>query len=99
MDCRKEIMKGSMVAHRQTQHGVAKGGSGKVGKNEVGGDDPRNYRMAFPAKTGPRPCPVEGCSGQAATHTAIRVHFWHQHVQDTVVILEEGNLPHPWCPL
>ena len=26
------------------------------------------------------------------------VHFFHQHVQDNVVILEEGNLPHPWCP-
>ena len=22
----------------------------------------------------------------------------HQHVHDTVVILEEGNLPNPWCP-
>ena len=25
------------------------------------------------------------------------VHFLHQHVLDTVVILEEGNLPHPRC--
>ena len=30
--------------------------------------------------------------------TAMRVHFVHRHVQDTVVILEEGNLPHPLCP-
>ena len=29
----------------------------------------------------------------------MRVHFLHQHVRDTVIILEEGNLPHPWCPL
>ena len=28
----------------------------------------------------------------------MRVHFVHLHVQDTVVILEEGNLPHPRCP-
>ena len=27
----------------------------------------------------------------------MRVHFVHRHVQDTVVMLEEGNLPHPWC--
>ena len=26
------------------------------------------------------------------------VHFLHRHVHDTVVILEEGNLPLPWCP-
>ena len=28
----------------------------------------------------------------------MRVHVLHRHVQDTVVILEEGNLPHPRCP-
>ena len=28
----------------------------------------------------------------------MRVHFLHWHVLDTVVILEEGNLPHPRCP-
>ena len=27
----------------------------------------------------------------------MRVHFWRRHVRDTVIILEEGNLPHPWC--
>ena len=28
----------------------------------------------------------------------MRVHFLHQHVLDTVVVLEEGNLPHPRLP-
>ena len=28
----------------------------------------------------------------------MRVHFVHWHVQDTVVMLEESNLPHPKCP-
>ena len=28
----------------------------------------------------------------------MRVHFVHRHAQDTVVILEEGNLPHPRYP-
>ena len=27
----------------------------------------------------------------------MRVHFLYQHVLDTVVIMDEGNLPHPWC--
>ena len=26
----------------------------------------------------------------------MRVHFWHRNGRNTVVILEEGNLPHPW---
>ena len=30
---------------------------------------------------------------------AIHMHFCHRHVWDTVVILEEGNLPHRRCPL
>ena len=54
--------------------------------------------MSFPMKGGLRRCPVEGCPGALATRTAIRVHFVHWHVQDTVVMLEEGNLPHPRCP-
>ena len=28
----------------------------------------------------------------------MRVHFMHQHVHDTVVMLEEGNPPLPRCP-
>ena len=90
------------MTHRQTQHSVAKGGLvSEVG--EVDGDDgdknPRTYRLVFPARAGPRPCPVEGCSGWALTRTATRVHFWHRHVRDNMVILEEGNLTHPSCPL
>ena len=27
----------------------------------------------------------------------MRVHFWRRHVRNTVIILEEGNLPHPRC--
>ena len=28
----------------------------------------------------------------------MRVNFLHMHVRDTVIILEEGNLPHKHCP-
>ena len=47
---------------------------------------------------GARRCPVEGCPGDLATRTAMQVQFLHRHVQDTVVMLEEGNLPHARCP-
>ena len=47
---------------------------------------------------GARSCPVEGCLGELATRTAMRLHFVHRHVQDTVEMLEEVNLPHPRCP-
>ena len=62
------------------------------------GEEPRMYCMGFPTKGGPRIFPVEGCPGQAVTRTLMRENFLHRHVRDTVVILEEGNLPHPRCP-
>ena len=40
---------------------------------------------------------MEGCPGRVATRTAMQMHFLHRHVLDTVVILEEGNLPRPRC--
>ena len=72
-ECRKELVKGSLVAHRQTQHGMEKGGSGQVGEEEGGGNGPRTFRIAFPVKSVPRPLPVEWCSGRAATWTEMWV--------------------------
>ena len=54
--------------------------------------------MSFPTAEGPREFPVDRCRGRAAARTEIRVHFLHIHIWNTVVILEEGNLPHPRCP-
>ena len=51
----KYLARVSLTSHRQTQHGVAKGGSGQEGDGEVGGDNPRTFRMTFLAKAGPRP--------------------------------------------
>ena len=42
-------------------------------------------------------CPVEGFLGRAGTQTEMRVHFWRRNVRDTIIILEEGKLPHPRC--
>ena len=28
----------------------------------------------------------------------MQVHFFHRNVRETVIILKEGNLPHPRCP-
>ena len=53
--------------------------------------------MHFPTGSR-RQCPVEGCPGVSETRAAMRVHFVHRHVHDTVVILEEGKPPLPRCP-
>ena len=76
-----------MVTHHQTHNWVAKGELGSERDEADGGEGPRIYRMVFPARAEPRPCPVKGCSGRALTRTAMKVQFWHQHVRYTVVIL------------
>ena len=92
---------GYWLSTRQTHHSMARGGLGKKGNegDKDGGNNTKNFKIAFPEKAAPRPCPVEVCSGRAATQTDMRFHLWHWHVRDTVVILEEGNLPNPRCPL
>ena len=61
------------------------------------GREPHTYKMAFLTARVPRKFPIEGCRGRAATQMLMWVHFYHQNVQNTVIILEEGNLPHPRC--
>ena len=61
------------------------------------GTGPQNFGMTFLEKGGPRSYPVAGCPVRLATRTKMRVQFLHWHVLDTMVIMEEGNFPHPWC--
>ena len=86
-ECGKDMTKGSLVTHRQTQNIVAKGGFVPEVDEAERGYEPRNYSMTFPSKAGPRPCPVEGCSGRALTRTAMMMHFCNWHVRYTMVIL------------
>ena len=95
-ECGEEMEAGSVVGHKMTQHGRAEEALWSWTTSATG-EDPRIYCMTFPAKGGPRSCPVEGCPVRAATRTAMRVHFLYLHVLDTVVILEEVNLPHQRC--
>ena len=93
----EEIALRFLVVHLKTQHGMV-----EEGRRHWEATDPseelRMYRISFLTAGGARNCPVEGCPGRAATSMAMRVHFFHRNVQDTVIILEEGNLPHPLCP-
>ena len=90
-------MLGFLGVHEHTHHGKADGGKWHWNTTSPS-RDPRTYKMVFPTAGPLRNCPAEGCQGQAAMRTAIRVHFLHRHVRDTMIILEEGNLPHPHFP-
>ena len=60
-ECGKDLAKGSLVTHRQTQNDVAKGRLGLEGDEiDRGGNEPRTYKMEFLTRAGPRPFPAEG---------------------------------------
>ena len=87
---------GSLAGHRMIQHGQA-AEERWIWEASATGGEPQTYRLDFPTKGGPQSCPVEGCPGQAGTRTAMQMHFCNRHVWDVVIILEEGNIPHPRC--
>ena len=96
-DFGKEVAAGSLDSHRMSQHGKAREKRWTwtdAATGGVGGGKPQTYRIEFP-KGGAKACPVEGCPGRAGKRTVMQVHFWRRNVRDIVIILEEGNLPHP----
>ena len=95
LECGELLAVESILSHLMTRHGKAAGRRRLWTPHTESGAN--TYRMSFLTRGGPRRCPVEGCPGTLATRTAMRVHFVHWHVQDTVVMLEEGNSPHPRC--
>ena len=53
--------------------------------------------VSFPRAARSIRCPVEVCEGQETTRTNLWIHFVHRHVRDTIVMMEEGDRPHPRC--
>ena len=93
-ECGEEIVVGYLEVHKQTQHG--KSALGRLKWETTSPErEPKTYRMEFPTTGGTRNYPVEGCWGWTDTRTAMKVHLLHQHVRDTVIILEEGPPPPP----
>ena len=94
--CRELLEAGSLTSNIMNQRGrVAETQQRWI--NPAAGAGPRNFRITFLEKGGPRNCPVEGCPSRVATRMTMQVHFLHQNILDTVVIIEEGNPPHPRC--
>ena len=87
LECGEETALGLLVVHLQTRHGKAEGGRRNWGTTVPGGE-PQTYKMDFPTAGVPRNCPIKMCRVQASTRTAMQVHFLHQHVWDTVIIME-----------
>ena len=88
---------GLLTVHQYIQNGKAAAGRWHW-VTSAPRREPQTYKIYFPTAGGARNCPVKGCQVWAATRTAMKVHFLHRHVRYTIIILEEGNLPHPRWP-
>ena len=78
-------------------HRPPKGGWGVVGSRGRK-STPAQYRFSFPAILAGLRCLVVGFRGTVSSWTNIWVHFYQQHPWNSMVVLEEGNQPHPWYP-
>ena len=76
----------SQEVHIQTQNGKATGGRRHWGTTAPVGET-CTYRIALPTAGRLRNYPVEGCQGRAAMRMAMRVHLFHWHVRDTIIVL------------
>ena len=91
----EDLEVGSLAEHHQVHNGPSMGNQWLATSTHP---ETRLYSVSFHRVAGTVECPVEGCGGLVSTRTNISIHFVHHHVQETIVIIEEGNLPHPHCP-
>ena len=96
-ECGEDMDLGLMAFHLHTQNWNATGGRRHWGTTAPN-RDPHTYKMTFLTAGDLRNWPVKECWGEAYMRTAMQVHFYHQHVRDNMIILGEGNSPHPRCP-
>ena len=96
-ECRVELAMGSLLMHRQSKQGVGRGDQGRAPPPPPSPGEAQTYRVSFPKRLSRLRCPVERCLGGVLSRTNLWIYFLHRHVQDTIVILEEGTQPYPRC--
>ena len=87
---------GSLTAHFQSQHGVGRGPHWDITPPLV---DPHINRVSLPNMAGLLGGPFKGCMGREMIRINLWIHFVHLHVQEMIIIMEEGNSTCPYCPV
>jgi hypothetical protein len=59
-------------------------------------DSEWQYIVDFPVQNVQTICPVDNCLAQPKTQALLWWHFCSMHHEDTIIIVQEGELPH--CP-
>ena len=89
---------GSRMPVKPSHESIQDGGGETAAMEHTGhGEWSPELLDVFPGEGRTEKFPVAECLGRVMTRTEMRVYFVHWHILDTVVILEEGNFPHPRC--
>ena len=96
-ECGVGLSMGYLLVHRQIQNGMVWVYQRRTPPTPPPGEA-QTYWVSLPAILEKIRCPVEDCQGKAKNWNNLRVHFENFHVRDTIVILEDGNLPYPRYP-
>ena len=98
-ECKVEITKGSMTAHRRFMHGTELA----INWNRLPVNQTEHHlqvdNMRFPRMTKRCPFSFPGCSGSSHTWNGLISHFIKQHWGGIIRILEEHPNPLPKCEL
>ena len=90
-----DLVEGSLDTHHNSQNGVRQGG---FERDPPPPAEPRVYRISIPREAFDIAYPVEGCPWRANIRIALQNYFLHRHMQDMLVVLEEGGHPLLLCP-
>ena len=89
-ECKMKLVAGFLEDHNQAQHRKE---CPPQWVTPLAAPDPI-YRVYLSRASGSIGCTVGRCEGQATMRTNLCIKFYHHHVRDMVVIMEEGNCPH-----
>ena len=90
-----ELADGSLAAHEQVHNGKE---SPPQWETPPYTPDPRLYRDSFPIAAGSIGFVVGGCKGRVTNAHQPSYPLRAPPHGNMVLILEEGNRPHPFCP-
>lgn len=91
--CGKEVQEGHLESHLATQHNIFQRDTKRRKTYDSLHRAPVTYHCSIPTNGIQYECPVPFCNGRASSRYNMRVHFSHRHVQDVLIIDEEGPLP------
>jgi hypothetical protein len=90
--CRTSVQAHSLTRHKHLKHGIEMNTNAQLDMPPYLSADGDTYTVSMPNYHDPTLCPVPNCNTIIRDRYGMRRHFVHRHFQDTIIIMEEGQL-------